>query len=584
MPEEDTTVSVEFEKGYLLSYDRNYDSVEGDDPAPVYYLPGETVELIDGSHYYYKEHHTFIGWECDGEFYQVGSLFTMPEKDVTLTARWSENIYTVDVIVKTADGSSAEGIEVRALQNGVLYEHSYENENIVVESEVVTTGSAYLKLPAGVYSVEANVYTQSGALDRNASVVVEVTGEDTVVEVALPGDSVSSGLVFDESDAPEDEDVAAPLAVGGLDKVAAEHGKGEDSHVRAEMNIAPKGKDDVNDDHKKEIERKSRDHGKGGKKQFFSFLDISVGLLVGDSTKAEPLSKTGVVLEIILSYDMEGKDNLNLYRHHNGAVNVFGKLDKRAEKAEDRVDGKVFFDEENGRIYIYTNLFSTYAIGYGVDETDVIPEEDPVVEGGGGGGGYSGPVTIPGKKPEQPKEEEPKDETGSFVDVPAGAYYTEAVAWAVEKGITNGMGDGTFAPNASCTRAQMVTFLYRAAGSPSVAGDVSFSDVSADAYYANAIAWAVANGITNGMGDGTFAPDAECTRAQMATFLYRMQGGAASGESGFADVETGAYYADAVAWAVANGITNGMGDGTFAPNSNCTRGQMVTFLFRCFAE
>ncbi len=172
----------------------------------------------------------------------------------------------------------------------------------------------------------------------------------------------------------------------------------------------------------------------------------------------------------------------------------------------------------------------------------------------------------------------------TFSDVPADSYYADAVAWAVEKGITNGVGEGSFAPNASCTRGQMVTFLYRCAGCPTVSGGTSFSDVTTDSYYAEAIAWAVANGITNGTGNGLFSPDAECTRAQMAVFLYRMVGGSVDGASGFADVDAGSYYAYAVAWAVANGITNGTGGGLFSPDMNCTRGQMVTFLFRCFAE
>ncbi|MBQ2829687.1 MAG: S-layer homology domain-containing protein, partial [Oscillospiraceae bacterium] len=150
--------------------------------------------------------------------------------------------------------------------------------------------------------------------------------------------------------------------------------------------------------------------------------------------------------------------------------------------------------------------------------------------------------------------------------------------------ITNGVGGDSFAPEASCTRGQMVTFLWRMAGCPTVSGGASFSDVTTDSYYADAIAWAVSMGITNGTGDGLFSPDAECSRAQMAVFLFRMVGASAAGGASFGDVDAGAYYADAVAWAAANGITTGTGDGNFSPNANCTRGQMVTFLFRCFAE
>ena len=171
-----------------------------------------------------------------------------------------------------------------------------------------------------------------------------------------------------------------------------------------------------------------------------------------------------------------------------------------------------------------------------------------------------------------------------FVDVPASAYYADAVKWAVEKGITNGTDDTHFSPDAGCTRAQAVTFLYRAAGSPDVSVSDSFSDVPANQYYAKAVAWAVANGITNGTGDKTFSPDATCTRAQIVTFLMRYEKAAAASASKFADVSADAYYAGAVGWAVANGITNGTGDNTFSPNATCTRAQIVTFLYRDFVK
>ena len=204
--------------------------------------------------------------------------------------------------------------------------------------------------------------------------------------------------------------------------------------------------------------------------------------------------------------------------------------------------------------------------------------------GGGSGSGSSGGNTTVTPKPEQPKDEEKPAPPISFTDIPSGAYYADAVSWAVEKGITEGVGGGSFAPEASCTRGQMMTFLWRMAGCPTVNSGASFSDVTTDSYYADAVAWAVEKGITNGMGDGLFAPDAECSRAQMATFLVRMVGASAEGSGGFGDVDASAWYAQAVAWAAANGITTGTGDGLFSPNANCTRGQMVTFLFRCFAE
>ena len=170
-----------------------------------------------------------------------------------------------------------------------------------------------------------------------------------------------------------------------------------------------------------------------------------------------------------------------------------------------------------------------------------------------------------------------------FTDVHAEDYYYDAVLWAAQNGITGGMSDMLFAPNAACTRAQIVTFLWRAAGSPEPKQLSTFGDVPADAYYAKAVAWAVENGITNGTTDTTFGPDETCTRAHGVTILSRAAGtNTASGNSNFADVDVNAYYASAVKWAVDNGITNGISSSLFGPDSSCTRAQIVTFLYRMY--
>lgn len=169
-----------------------------------------------------------------------------------------------------------------------------------------------------------------------------------------------------------------------------------------------------------------------------------------------------------------------------------------------------------------------------------------------------------------------------FVDVPNSSYYYEAVKWAAEKGITNGTDPLHFDPDMPCTRAQIVTFLWRAAGSPEPGNSGSFSDVPASAYYAKAVAWAVENGITTGTGDGIFSPDAVCTRAQAVTFLWRYEKApVASRSNPFTDVAADSYYADAVLWAVKEDITKGTTDTTFSPGADCTRAQIVTFLWRC---
>ena len=172
--------------------------------------------------------------------------------------------------------------------------------------------------------------------------------------------------------------------------------------------------------------------------------------------------------------------------------------------------------------------------------------------------------------------------TAPFRDVPVDAYYYDAVKWAAEKGITTGQADGLFGSDRSCTRAQIITFLWRAAGSPVVNYAMEMGDVSADAYYAEAVRWALSRGITSGTGGGAFSPDDACTRAQAVTLLARALSTKAGSAANFTDVPADAYYAQAVSWAVENGITTGVGGGRFDPNSTCTRAQIATFLYRLY--
>ena len=166
----------------------------------------------------------------------------------------------------------------------------------------------------------------------------------------------------------------------------------------------------------------------------------------------------------------------------------------------------------------------------------------------------------------------------SFADVPANAYFADAVKWAVDKGVTNGLSDTMFGPYESCTRAQIVTFLWRAAGSPEPKTASSFTDVPASAYYAKAVAWAVENGITNGMTETTFAPNATCTRGQSVTFLYRALGKKVESSANFTDVKSDAFYADAINWAVANNVTNGTSNIIYFPRRySCWRKRVEHF-------
>ena len=243
--------------------------------------------------------------------------------------------------------------------------------------------------------------------------------------------------------------------------------------------------------------------------------------------------------------------------------------------------GEETLTENNGRYTIPGTKLTGTALTVTVTKTAKTPEkpEDKPL-----------PTPVgpkPGKKdePTEPGTTEPTEPVKSFTDVPAGAYYEEAVTWAVEKGITKGTSETTFAPKALCTRAQVVTFLWRAAGCPEPQSGSSFTDVTAGSYYAKAVTWAIENGITGGTGDGMFSPDAVCTRAQAVTFLYRAFSAAASdGVSSFSDVDADAYYAAAVRWAEQNGITGGIGGGLFGPDLDCTREQIITFIFRSLMD
>ena len=217
--------------------------------------------------------------------------------------------------------------------------------------------------------------------------------------------------------------------------------------------------------------------------------------------------------------------------------------------------------------------------GYGLDDLAVTDKNGNDLKlTNKGNGKYT--FTMPAGKVEVKASFAEEAETSPFADVATDAYCYDAVKWAAEQGITGGIGNNLFGPNQPCTRAQIVTFLWRAAGSPEPKDMSSFSDVPADSYYAKAVAWAVENGITTGTGDGKFSPDATCTRAQSVTFLFRAYKASADGMPAFRDVAANAYYAEAVKWATDNGITNGIGDGLFGPDNDCTRAQIVTFLYR----
>lgn len=219
--------------------------------------------------------------------------------------------------------------------------------------------------------------------------------------------------------------------------------------------------------------------------------------------------------------------------------------------------------------------------GYELDTIKVLDQKGGKVKLTEKNGKYT--FTMPDSKVTVTAEFAEIKAASTFADVPADAYYAKAVEWAVKKGITNGKANGLFGSNNPCTRGQIVTFLWRAAGSPTPKGTATVpADVLPGSYCYDAVAWALENGITNGMADGTFGVNNTCTRGQSVTLLYRAMGTAPTTVNGFTDVAAGDFYAEAVAWAVENGVTNGTSASTFSPNAGCARAQIVTFLYRAY--
>ncbi len=221
--------------------------------------------------------------------------------------------------------------------------------------------------------------------------------------------------------------------------------------------------------------------------------------------------------------------------------------------------------------------------GYELDEITVTDKDGNALKlTDKGDGKYS--FTMPSGKVDIDATFKKLAETSPFDDVSTNAYYYEAVKWAAENNITGGIGNGLFGPELTCSRGQIVTFLWRAAGSPEPKALSTFTDVAADAYYAKTVAWAVENGVTTGTGDGKFSPDAPCTRGQAVTFLWRALGQLAGDTASFSDVPADSYFAQAVAWAAQSGVTTGVGNNLFAPGGDCTRAQIVTFLWRAYRQ
>ena len=439
----------------------------------------------------------------------------------------------------------------------------------------------------------------------DGDVSMNLGGVEGVDELILPGSLLEALSESDKADSLTitTEDASISMSSGVLDTVASAVTSGEDTVA---VKLTAVEERDLTDLQKEALNSISKDA---------VIVEVSLIITHTDGTETE-LHQLGGNVEVTVPYAdevPEGKYIVVCYLSDDGNVTyVRGTYDAAAKQ-----------------VTFTTNHFSNYA---------VFVNDDPavVVDGGSGSGLYaegttvtikadsksgytfaswevvSGDVTLANAKAAETTFVMPaanvelratytkttsvtltEDKTVSekagenpFTDVAGDAYYADDVIWAVGEGITSGTTATTFSPDSACTRAQAVTFLWRAAGSPDPESGVNpFTDVKADAYYYDAILWAVEQGITKGTSDTTFSPNAACTRAQIVTFLWRFQASHAAGTvNPFKDVAADAYYANAVLWAVKNGVTFGTTDTTFSPNATCTRAQIVTFLFRCLGK
>lgn len=321
------------------------------------------------------------------------------------------------------------------------------------------------------------------------------------------------------------------------------------------------------------------------------------GLVNGETLAVEPtvayaaepdMTKTGTVEILVSGAQAPAGDNYTI-NYVKGLLTIVDKsapLPITGSKANtitigSAENGKVSSDRASAVAGTKVTITVTPDSGFALGEVSVVDANGKALDLVSlGNGKYS--FTMPAGAVTVKASFAPVAGNCPFTDVKVGDYYYDAVLWAVDKGITTGVSATRFDPNGSCTRAQAVTFLWRAMGSPAPTGaSMSFTDVAADSYYYNAVLWAVENGVTTGTSATTFSPDAPCDRGQIVTFLHRaMKSPAASAQSTFADVAADAYYAQAVAWAVENGVTTGTGDNAFSPAASCSRSQIVTFLYR----
>ena len=541
-----------------------------------------------------REGYEFLGWSKSAnggvQYQDAKSVKNLAENGtVTLYAVWAKDVYEITGSVSTENNGE---IKVKLVQGKNTF------------GEAVADGDKKFTLsnvPAGTYNL---VITQGDAV-KNMTVTV-TDGNAELGTIEMPNGNTSAVVAV--------SDEAPAIIVKGIDEIAAAE-EIDGRKVKVEVSIEAQNEAEAGEAGEA-IMKESR-------AQNVEFINLAANKTIynnGTPEANETMDKASGIIELAIPYDFSGKTGIKLYRCTDGEV-------EQLTEAKDEIsDGTYKLDQKEGVIYVYTSSFSTYAITnnnfrFVIDYETVINDTE------------HGTVTVEPKKAEAGKKAvitvtpdegykleklevksvfgaeikltENEDGTYSFTmpnadvtieakfnkevkfaDVPENSYYAKAVDWAVEKGITNGVDETHFAPDDSCTRAQAVTFLWRALGCPEPTATKSeFTDVTdANAFYYKAVLWAAENGITLGYGDGKFGVNDTVNRAQMVTFMARAMKGKANSAESFTDVPEGAYFADAAAWAKENGISNGIGGNKFGSNENCARAQIVTMLYRYFVK
>lgn len=532
----------------------------------------------------------FAGWQYNGKTYQPGECFTQPSSNVTLKALWNDKVYSIGGIVQEGDPVSNADHVVVTLMLG---------SRQIGQTITGADGTySFAEVVPGVYNLVAN---KDGVIQT-----VLVTIKDKAVTdqtITMPTGKLNS-VVEVKAGSPA-------IVVGDLEKAFTQQDKTDAASKTVELKLTAEAKAaDSTNDSQQAIEKKAG--------SIDLFLDFTLTKTV-DGTPPSSLDSSPVLLTAVITLpaELQGRDSYTVYRYHGTEVQT---LTTTANKDDEKIE----VSKDKTTLTVYTKNFSAYAIqgvtysgggsGSGVSSYKLTFEVNggsaitalsktlgttvelsaytPVREGYTFAGWYSDAtltkVITSVKLTANTTVYAKWTEKGAmpFTDVPADSYYYDAVLWALDKGITSGSTATVFNPNGICTRAQAVTFLWRAMGSPEpTAASCPFTDVKASAYYFKAVLWATEKGITKGTTDSTFSPDRTVTRGQTMTFLWRTAGNPSAGTANpFADVKAGTYYADAVLWAVKEEITSGTSATSFAPAGGCTRAQIVTFLYRYLSK